>query len=90
MTWEGRIARVNGNKVYVNSGGASGLVLGDILRVLSPGDDVYDPNSGAYLGRSKGQLKGTLEVVDFLGPDGSVTDIHTGGGFQEGDLVQLY
>lgn len=90
LAWEGRIAKVVGNKVYVNAGHASGLITGDILRVLAPGDDIYDPATGAFLGRTKGQLKGTLEVVDFLGPDGSVTEIHTGGNFQENDLVQLY
>jgi hypothetical protein len=90
MTWQGRIARATGSKIFVNAGRESGLITGDILRVLNPGDDIYDPASGAYLGRSPGLLKGTLEVVDFLGPDGAVTEVHTGGSFKEGDLVQLY
>jgi hypothetical protein len=90
LTWEGRIAKVSGSKVYVNAGKASGLVAGDILKVLSQGDEVYDPASGAYLGRSQGQLKGTLEVTDFLGTDGAITDIHSGANFQDGDVVQLY
>jgi len=90
MTWQGRIAKASGTRVYVNAGRASGLVGGDILKVLTPGDDVYDPQTGAFLGRSQGQLKGTLEVVDFLGTDGAVTEVHTGGNFQEGDVVQLY
>ncbi len=90
MSWQGRIAKVQGTKVFVNAGRASGLVSGDILRVITQGDDIYDPISGAYLGRAQGQLKGTLEVVDFIGPDGAATDIHTGSNFQEGDLVQLY
>lgn len=90
MMWQGRIAKITGTKVYLNAGKASGLVVGDILRVLTPGDDIYDPSTGAYLGRAKGQLKGTLEVSDFIGPDGAVSEIHTGGGFREGDLVQLY
>jgi hypothetical protein len=90
MTWEGRIAKSVGGKIYLNSGRASGLVAGDILKVLAPGDDIYDPTSGAFLGRSQGQLKGTLEVVDFVGADAAVTEVHTGGNFQEGDVVQLY
>lgn len=90
LTWQGRVAKVAGSKIYVNSGKASGLVVGDILRVLTPGDDIYDPSTGAFLGRTPGQLKGTVEVVDFLGTDGAVTEIHTGGNFQEADLVQLY
>lgn len=90
MTWEGRVAKVQGNKVYINAGKASGIVAGDILRVLAPGDDIYDPQTGAFLGRAQGQMKGTLEVVDFLGTDGAISELHTGGNIQEGDLVQLY
>jgi len=90
MTWEGRIAKVAGTKVYVNAGKNSGLMGGDILRVLTPGDDIYDPVTGAFLGRSPGQLKGTLELVEFIGPDGALTEVHTGANFQEGDVVQLY
>jgi hypothetical protein len=90
LTWQGRVAKVTGKKIYVNAGKASGLISGDILRVLSPGDDIYDPSTGAFLGRTAGQLKGTLEVVDFLGTDGAVSEIHTGGNFQENDVVQLY
>jgi hypothetical protein len=90
MVWQGRIAKIVGGKVYVNAGKSSGLVAGDILKVLTAGDDVYDPNSGAYLGRAPGQLKGTLEVLDFLGTDGAVAEVHTGGNFTEGDVVQLY
>lgn len=90
MTWAGRIAKVVGTKVYINAGRNSGLLSGDILKVLTPGDDIYDPATGAYLGRSPGQLKGTLELMDFIGPDGAVSEIHSGGNFQEGDVVQLY
>jgi len=90
LAWEGTVAKITGNKVYVNAGKSSGLIGGDILKVLTQGDDIYDPSTGAYLGRAHGQLKGTLEVVDFIGPDGAVAEVHTGGNFQEGDSVQLY
>jgi hypothetical protein len=90
MVWQGKIAKITGSKVYVNAGKSSGLVSGDILKVLSAGVDVYDPGTGAYLGRAPGQLKGTLEVLDFIGTDGATAETHTGGNFQEGDVVQLY
>jgi hypothetical protein len=90
LSWEGHIAKIGGGKIYVSAGKASGLIAGDILKVLTQGDDVYDPKNGAYLGRSKGHLKGTLEVVDFIGPDSAVAEIHTGSNFQEGDVVYLY
>lgn len=90
MTWEGHVAKITGKKIFVNAGRTSGLVAGDILKVMTQGDDIYDPGTGTYLGRAPGQLKGTLEVVDFIGTDGAVAEIHTGGNFQEGDAVQLY
>jgi hypothetical protein len=90
MTWQGKIAKIVGNKIYLNAGRASGLVSGDILKVLTPGDDIYDPETGAYLGRTQGQLKGTLEVLDFMGEDAAITAVHTGGNFQETDHVRLY
>ena len=90
MAWQGHVAKLAGNKIYVNAGKASGLVSGDILKVLTQGEDIYDPTTGAYLGRTQGQLKGTIEVVDFIGTDGAVAELHTGGNFSEGDLVRLY
>jgi hypothetical protein len=90
MDWQGRIAKLSGNKVYINAGRASGLLAGDILKVMSPGEEIVDPVTKAYLGRSEGMLKGTLEVSEFIGQDSSMTLIHTGGNFQEGDVVRLY
>jgi hypothetical protein len=90
MDWQGRIAKLIGNKVYINAGRASGLLAGDILKVLSPGEEIVDPITKSYLGRSEGMLKGTLEVTEFIGQDSAMTLIHTGGNFQEGDVVRLY
>lgn len=90
MDWQGRIAKIAGNKVYLNAGRASGLLAGDILKVLSPGEEIVDPVTKAFLGRSEGLLKGTLEVSDFIGQDSAMANIHTGGNFQEGDVVRLY
>ena len=90
MDWQGRIAKIIGNKVYLSAGKASGVLAGDILKVLSPGEEIIDPVTKAYLGRSEGFLKGTLEVTQFLGEDSAMATIHTGGNFQEGDVVRLY
>ena len=57
---------------------------------MTEGQEIYDPESGALLGVSKGQVKGTLEVIDYFGPDGSVAILHSGGSVTEGDFVQLY
>ncbi len=90
MDWQGRIAKLMGTKVYLSAGRASGLLSGDILKVLSPGEEIVDPISKVFLGRSEGLLKGTLEVSEFIGTDSAMATIHTGGNFQEGDVVRLY
>jgi hypothetical protein len=90
MDWQGRVAKIMGNKVYLNAGKASGILAGDILKVLSPGEEIVDPVTKAFLGRSEGFLKGTLEVSEFIGEDSAMANIHTGGNFQEGDVVRLY
>lgn len=90
LDWTGRVAKIIGSKIYLNAGRRSGLNLGDILKVMTEGQEIYDPESGALLGVSKGQVKGTLEVVDYFGPDGAVSVLHSGGAVTEGDFVQLY
>ena len=60
------------------------------MKVITEGEEIYDPETGALLGQAKGEVKGTLEVVDFFGPDGAVAILHSGGSVTEGDYIQLY
>lgn len=90
MDWEGRIALIRGDRIYVNAGRLSGLQLGDILRVSSEGEEIYDPETGVFIGRAPGRPKGTVEVVSYFGKDGAVAVIHSGGGFEANDRVNLY
>jgi TolB-like protein len=90
MSWEGRIAAISGDRVFLNVGRISGLQVGDILKVSDEGDEIYDPQSGNYIGKVPGRMKGTLEVVSYFGQDGSISVIHSGAGFRENDRVELY
>ncbi len=90
LSWEGRVALIKGERVYLNAGRLSGLQIGDILRVSEEGEDVHDPETGSYIGRVPGRLKGTVEVVSYFGKDGAITVLHSGSGFRENDLVELY
>lgn len=90
IQWRGKIAKISGVKIYVNAGRATGLNLGDILKVSSQGTDIFDPDTGLFLGRSAGDLKGTLEVREYFGEDGAIARIHSGANFIEGDTIQLY
>jgi hypothetical protein len=90
LDWTGRVAKIIGSKIYLNAGRKSGINIGDILKIMTDGEEIYDPESGALLGVSKGQVKGTLEIIDYFGPDGAVAILHSGGSVTEGDFVQLY
>lgn len=90
VVWEGRIASVQGERIFLNVGKISGLAAGDLLRVVDEGEEIYDTESGSFIGKSPGRLKGTLEVVSFFGQDGAIAVIHSGGGFRENDRVELY
>jgi hypothetical protein len=90
LDWLGRVAKIIGTRIYINAGRASGINLGDILKVITEGQEIYDPESGAMIGMSQGDVKGTLEVVDYIGTDGAVCILHSGGSVTEGDFVQLY
>lgn len=90
ITWEGRIAALKGEKIYLNVGRVSGVQIGDILKVVEDGSEIYDPEIGYHLGKISGQVKGTLEIVSYFGQDGAVSVIHSGAGFKENDRVELY
>lgn len=90
QSWEGRVAMVKGDRIYVNAGRLSGLNIGDILKITEEGEDVYDPENGSLLGKVPGRLKGTVELVSYFGKDGAVAIVHSGSGFRENDRVELY
>ena len=90
LDWVGRVAKIIGSKVYLNAGRESGINIGDILKIITEGTEIYDPETGALIGMSKGDMKGTIEIVDYFGTDGSIAILHSGGQVLEGDFVQLY
>lgn len=90
LDWVGRVAKIIGNKIYVNAGRRSGIQISDILKVITEGQEIYDPETGALIGVSKGEIKGTVEIIDYFGPDGAIAILHSGGSVLEGDFVQLY
>jgi hypothetical protein len=90
LDWMGRVAKIIGTRIYINAGRSSGLNLGDILKVITEGQEIFDPETGAMIGMSQGDVKGSLEVVDYFGQDGAVCNLHSGGSVTEGDFVQLY
>ncbi|WP_409477217.1 hypothetical protein [Pseudobdellovibrio sp. HCB154] len=90
VTWEGRIAAIRGDKVYLNVGRISGVQVGDLLKVVEDSSEIYDPEVGYNLGKVQGRTKGTLEIISYFGNDGAVAIVHSGAGFKESDRVEVY
>lgn len=90
LLWEGRVAMVRGEKIYINAGRISGIQVGDLLKVVDQGQDIYDPQTGVFLGKAEGRMKGTIEVISYFGKDGSIGVVHSGSDFRENDKVELY
>ena len=87
-TWEGRIAYIEEDKVYLNVGRLSGLKKGDVLSVYAQGREVINPVTGislGYLGKKKGEVK----IISFFGENASVAKILSGKGFKINDIVRL-
>ena len=89
-SWVGKIAKIEGRDFYLSAGKKNGLKVGDILKVVLDGKKVFDPSSGAYLGKSKGVVKATVEIIDFFGANGAIARLHSGGQPSVGDKVMLY
>ena len=90
IAWMGRIAKMDGQRYYLNAGESSGLLKGHLLKVYGEGEPVVDRGTGVALGFSPGLYKGTLRIVDYFGADGAVAVLHSGGGFKEEDRVEAY
>lgn len=90
VTWEGRIAAIRGDKIYLNVGRISGVQVGDLLKVVEDSNEIYDPEVGYNLGKVQGRTKGTLEIISYFGNDGAVAIVHSGAGFKESDRVEVF
>jgi curli biogenesis system outer membrane secretion channel CsgG len=72
---EGKIIKVEGNKAYINLGASSGIKMGDKFNVISVGEALIDPDTGAKLGASEKQtgngavveVQDKFAVIEFSG-----------------------
>lgn len=90
LSWQGRVAMVSGERVFLNAGRLSGLQIGDLLKVSEEGDEVFDPETGRFIGRAPGRMKGTIEIISYFGQDGAIALLHSGSGIKENDIVEMY
>jgi curli biogenesis system outer membrane secretion channel CsgG len=65
--WYGRIIKVDGGNIFVNTGIEDGRCAGNEFDVVRPGEALFDPGTGEALGTEKTPV-GRIRLVAILGP----------------------
>ncbi len=78
MDWFCRIAKVEGENVYMNAGRLTGLKVGDVMEVFQAG------GSG-----ERGEVKGKIKVSAFFGIDASMGRLIQGKNPDVNDILKL-
>lgn len=86
--WQGRIVKIENDRVTINAGLDVGIKNGDKMEVWLKGEELIDPETGVSLGLEEGQKIGLLEVIEVK-EKYSVATIITGTGFNRNDIVKI-
>jgi len=78
LDWFCRIAKVDGEEVYINAGKLTGLKVGDVMEVLRPGAP-----------GERGEVKGKIQISAIFGIDASVGKLIQGKKPDENDILKL-
>jgi curli biogenesis system outer membrane secretion channel CsgG len=89
--WKGKIARVTGNKLYINAGRKTGLKVGDRLDIYRVGEDLIDPDTHQKLGTTEDKVGQAIIQQNDIGDkaDVSVAVTTSGMGYKQGDIVKF-
>jgi len=88
VDWFGRVEFVKEGNVYLSLGDATGLKVGDRLKVVTPGQEVLNPATRAPLGFTRDDSHGELRITELLGNTGAVAQAISGGPFKTNDKVK--
>jgi hypothetical protein len=78
MDWFCRIAKVEGDDVYLNAGKLTGLKVGDVMEVFRPGAP-----------GERGEIKGKVKISAFFGIDASMGRLIQGKNAAVNDILKL-
>jgi hypothetical protein len=87
VPWQGRVADVRGEKIYINAGSDIGIKTGMRFDVFEQGDAIVDPESGATLGSPDKQF-GQLTITE-VSPKFSVGKMASGSAPKRNDVVRF-
>ena len=83
----GKIAKVDGDTIYINLGSEQGVAVGDTFGVFAMGEAIKDPDTGEVLGADETKV-GTLKVAAVKGAKYSACSVVDGAGFKVGNVVK--
>ena len=86
LPWEGRVAVVKENFIYINCGRTAGIKIGDNFSIWKPGEPIIDPETGLNLG-SENKKFGSIEVISVDEKFSKAVPM-TGTGFERNDIVK--
>jgi hypothetical protein len=78
MNWFCRIAKVEGEEVYINAGKLTGLKVGDVMEVFRPGEP-----------GERQEIKGKVKISAFFGIDASMGRLIQGKNLDVNDILKL-
>lgn len=86
VPWQGRIAMIKDDKIYINVGRTSGIQIGDKFGVYNEGESIVDPDSGMTLGSEMSQI-GAIEVIKVDEKFSNAIPIN-GTGFEANNILK--
>jgi len=78
LDWFCRIAKVDGDEVYINAGKLTGLKVGDMMEVFRPGGP-----------GGRGEVKGKIQISGYFGIDASLGRMVNGKKPDVNDILKL-
>jgi len=90
IPWQAKVIIEKAGVVFINSGEADGLQVGDTFAVYSKGEDLIDPDTGISLGSVDSKI-GVIKITDASIGNGKASKcaIVEGSGFTKGNFVRF-
>ncbi len=87
LPWWSRVIKVEGDKVYINSGRLTGVKIGDIFAVKGLGKYIVDELTKRAVGRVIGKEKAKIKVIGYVGSDKALCKVVEGDSVSVNDIV---
>ena len=87
QVWQGRVVKVDGNRIYINAGSSMNIGNDMVFTVYSKGEELIDPDTGLSLGSALSR-SGTIRVTQ-VAEKFSIGQVIEGSGFRRGDIIKM-